>query len=182
MKKLIIALLLLLPVGAFAQSDQDRYLPPGPDGMIPWAGKGYCEICDKRFGKWTPYFSSLFSGDMMFSPSSPSGSWHGTPRVRLDGESEIEVCPDCAEKYRGIYKHTIDQRKKDFILHKRSLEANSIERNRKDNAAYKEKQDEIDKLQKRIQELEWERQWGFVFPQTGGVTFFTGTSQVWTKP
>lgn len=33
--KLLIIALLLLPVGAFAQSDQDRYPPPGPDGRIP---------------------------------------------------------------------------------------------------------------------------------------------------
>lgn len=154
-KAIIIALFLLIP-------------------SIVWAGE-YCAICDKRFGKWVPYFSSLFSGDMMFSTSSPSGSWHGTPKVKLHGESEIEVCPECAEKYDGIYKHNIDQCKKEFIQHRRLLESYRIEQNRKDNAAYKEKQDEIDKLQNRIRELELERQG--VFPFKSGTSEISGVSE-----
>jgi hypothetical protein len=140
-----------------------------------WAGE-YCKICDKRFGKWTPFFSSGFFGDMMPYASTPSGTWFGTPRHVLKGDSDVEVCPNCETKYSELYKYTIDQRKKEFIEHKRFMEQSSIESNRKDNVAYKEKQDEIDKLQKRIQELELERQG--LLPLTGWTTPHSGVSKI----
>ena len=152
MKRILFVAILALLCTVEANAQSNWYEPSGH-----YAEK-LCTLCDKRIYKYQkPSYSHggsvIFPHEIHIIPQGPLGA-------TLDAESDITVCEDCRRDHSAAYSQWIKLHRDKFIEMTRTVQCTRIEQNHHDNAVYKEKQDEIDRLRKKIEELEFERQWG----------------------
>lgn len=165
---LLLALLLCAPAWA-----GDTLHWPTPYPSSGHYTKHHCALCDKRIHKW--HDSSTMGGrggSVIFSEN--GGGYVIIPSrnsaVTLDPDISLIVCEKCEKEWSGRYRATMKVHMDEFINNARDMNKALIEQHQKDNSVYKEKQDEIERLRRKIQELEMNRDLENLKSGTSGMT------------